>query len=190
MEFDSENDELNDIEDAKAPNYEQIVANLFDNEKELSVSTYYYLSDLPGEQLEKLKCNWLQIDEQRREMISRSMADIAENNFQVDFSPLAADMLNDPNEKVRLAALDMLWDTDKTNLIQPIIDLMATDAATSVRAPTSRPVAQACRLRQSSEAQGVSKHADTWGVLCSCQCHSILFGQEKGQQCHVVVSFQ
>ena len=134
MEFDPENEDLNDIEDAKAPNYEQIVNDLFDDEKEISVSVYYYLSDLPSEQLEKLKNSWLQIDEQRRETISRSMADIAENNYQVDFSPLAADMLNDPNAKVRLAALDMLWDTDKISLIQPIIDLMEKDEATTVRA--------------------------------------------------------
>lgn len=134
MEFDPENEDLNNIEDAKAPNYEQIVNDLFDNEKEISVSVYYYLSDLPSDQLEKLKSNWLQIDEQRRETIARSMADVAENNFQVDFSPFAADMLSDPKEKVRLAALDMLWDSDKLSLIQPIIDMMEKDESTAVRA--------------------------------------------------------
>lgn len=134
MAFDPENEELNDIEDAKAPDYEQIITDLFDTDKEISVSTYYYLSDLPSEQFEKLTANWLQIDARRRETIARNMADIAENNFQVDFSPLATDMLKDPSEKVRLAALDMLWDSDKVTLIRPIVAMMETDESTAVRA--------------------------------------------------------
>lgn len=134
MEFDSENQELDNLEDAKAPNYEQIINDLFDPEKEISVSAYYYLSDLPSEHLARLINDWPMLDERRREAIARNLADIIENNFHVDFSPIAADLLNDPSEKVRLAALDILWDTDKTLFIDPIITMMKTDAAINVRA--------------------------------------------------------
>ena len=131
MEFEQENNEL---EDAKAPDYSEILQNLLDPEKELSVSTYYYLSDMPDEHLAAFKANWLNIDGQRRVVIARNMADIAENNFQVDYSPIAPDFLNDTEDKVRLAGLDMLWDSDKVELIQPIIKIMESDQSTQVRA--------------------------------------------------------
>ena len=62
------------------------------------------------------------------------MADISENNYQVDYSPIAADLLQDESEEVRLAALDMLWDSDKVSLIPTIIEMMRSDKVTKVRA--------------------------------------------------------
>ncbi|MFK7804836.1 MAG: HEAT repeat domain-containing protein [Anaerolineae bacterium] len=134
MELDPENDNLDNLEDAKAPDYAQIISDLFEPEKEIPVSAYYYLSDLPPEHLTRLKNDWLNLEERRRGTIARNLADIAESNFAVDFSPIAADFLKDPSDDVRLAALDMLWDTDKISLIDPIITLMKKDKAISVRA--------------------------------------------------------
>ncbi len=131
MEFEQENDEL---EDAKAPDYSTILKDLADPEKELSVSTYYLLSDMPLEHFEELKALWPKLDSQRRDVLARNMADISENNFQVDYSPIATQLLNDESENVRLAALDMLWDSDRVSLIQPIIKMMQNDTATKVRA--------------------------------------------------------
>ncbi|MEM8858161.1 MAG: HEAT repeat domain-containing protein [Chloroflexota bacterium] len=131
MDFD---EEFDDLEDAKAPNYAEIISDLQDPDKDLSVSSYYYLSDLPAEYSAELKSVWANISDRRRETIARSMADISENNYQVDFSPIAADLLQDENEKVRLAALDILWDSDKVSLIKPIIKLMSDDKSTAVRA--------------------------------------------------------
>ncbi|MEM9778101.1 MAG: hypothetical protein AAF902_26225, partial [Chloroflexota bacterium] len=134
MDFDDEFEDFNDIEDAKAPNYAELLSNLKNAEVDLSVSSYYYLSDLPAEYAAELKKVWSTIGDRRREMIARSMADIAENNYQVDFSPIAADLLTDKSENVRLAALDMLWDTDKVWLVNPIVKLMRDDQSTAVRA--------------------------------------------------------
>lgn len=134
MDFDEDFNGIDDIEDAKAPNYAELISKLQDVDHELSVSSYYYLSDLPAEYAAELKSVWPAIDDSRRETIARSMADIAENNYQVDFSPIAADLLTDDSEKVRLAALDMLWDTDKISLVKPIVHLMKNDASTAVRA--------------------------------------------------------
>ncbi len=131
MEFEQENDEL---KDAKAPDYPQILKDLAEPDKDISVSTYYLLSDMPSDVLEELKQLWPTLDSQRRDMLARNMADISENNFQVDYSPIASELLNDESENVRLAALDMLWDSDRISLIQPIIEIMQNDKATKVRA--------------------------------------------------------
>lgn len=130
MDLDQDYD---DLEDAKEPNYLQILEDLKDPTKDISISAYYILSDMPADILVQFKSNWPQIDEVRRTMIARNMADISEDNFQVDFSPLAADMLNDKHEDVRLAALDILWDSDKVSLIDPVLKIMQDDTSTRVR---------------------------------------------------------
>ena len=101
MDFDEEFEDFDDIEDAKAPDYAELISKLQNADADLSVSSYYYLSDLPAEYAVEFKSTWPTIGERRREMIARSMADIAENNYQVDFSPIAADLLTDESEKVR-----------------------------------------------------------------------------------------
>jgi HEAT repeat protein len=62
------------------------------------------------------------------------MADISEENFVVDFSPAFRLLLADRSHAVRLAALDGLWDSSNTNVVDPVIELMESDAEQVVRA--------------------------------------------------------
>jgi HEAT repeat protein len=102
-------------------------------DRPLSVPMLFMLSDLAPEELEKLCAAWPDINPKRRGVIARHLADITEENYEVDFSDIFAFCLQDSSMPVRLASLDGLWDSDKVALIRPIIALMREDPEVDVR---------------------------------------------------------
>ncbi|MCA9981187.1 MAG: HEAT repeat domain-containing protein, partial [Anaerolineales bacterium] len=114
---------------------EEAVAHILDDtaDDSISIAKLYHLSDLPQELMDRLVTAWPTIPLGRRQKIARHLADIMEENYQVDFTPLFAHFLQDPHAEVRRAALDGLWDSSDTSLIPAVIALMQNDAEESVR---------------------------------------------------------
>lgn len=104
------------------------------NDEQVSIPLLYRFSDMDPAEWEHLLAVWPTLDDERRRVVTRHMADITEISYRVDFSPFFAMTLNDPSAAVRLASLDGLWDSENLSLIQPIIDLMQTDPEVDVRA--------------------------------------------------------
>lgn len=113
--------------------YNEVLDHLFSDER-LSISLLYRLSDLSPEDLAIFASKWPQVNEERRRIIARHMADICEENFVVDFAPIFQLFLRDPAPDVRMAALDGLWDFEHASLLPPVIDLMEHDVDPRVRA--------------------------------------------------------
>lgn len=99
----------------------------------ISISHIYRLSDLPQEELAQFVARFPSLPVERREALARHMADISEENFQVDYSLLTPYLLQDPSAEVRKAALDALWDSSNISLIDLIIRTMETDPSMEVR---------------------------------------------------------
>jgi HEAT repeat protein len=99
----------------------------------VSIASLYRLSDMPEEYLAQFGRRWPTLSDERRPVIARHLADITEENYQVDFSPLCRIFLQDPLPAVRQAGLDALWDSSDTSLIQPIIHAMQQDTQLEVR---------------------------------------------------------
>jgi HEAT repeat protein len=102
-------------------------------EDELVLATMYRMSDLSPEELGHFSEHWGSVADERRRIVIRHLADITEENFQVDFSAVFAHCLSDQSAAVRLAALDGLWDSERLTLLEPIISLMLTDPDQEVR---------------------------------------------------------
>jgi HEAT repeat protein len=102
--------------------------------EQVSIPLLYRLSDLSAGQMEEFQALWPQADEERRRVLMRHLADLSEENYQVEFSPIFSFGLQDSNPVVRMAALDGLWDTEQTAYIRPITALMQSDENTEVRA--------------------------------------------------------
>lgn len=94
----------------------------------------YRLSDLSAGELAQFKEAWAFAPDAKRRIIARHLADISEENFVVDFSPLCKFFLNDSVAEVRKAGLDGLWDTSDPSLISPVIKLLEADGDNEVRA--------------------------------------------------------
>ena len=91
---------------------------------EVPVHLVYRLSDMSPANFELFQREWLEVSAERRAALVRHMADIAEENYLVEFTLVFAHLFADPYPAVRIAALDGLWDTTEARLVRPIIGLM------------------------------------------------------------------
>lgn len=102
--------------------------------EQIHLPLLYRLSDLKAGQLAELEALWPQADDERRRVITRHLADLSEESFEVDFGSIFAFALADSSPAVRMAALDGLWDTEQVAYIPTIIGLMQSDENSEVRA--------------------------------------------------------
>lgn len=103
-------------------------------DEELFLASLYRMSDLTPEELSHFYEQWPLVADERRRIVVRHLADISEENFQVDFGPVFAHCLSDEQPAVRLAALDGLWDSERVSLLGQIVDMMLSDPYEEVRA--------------------------------------------------------
>lgn len=109
------------------------IMNSLRSDQPISIPMLFMLSDLSPDELDHFCAEWSGIEEERRRIIIRHLADISEENYQVDFSEIFSHCLADEAPSIRMASLDGLWDTDRLGLIEPILRLMESDADIEVR---------------------------------------------------------
>lgn len=113
--------------------FETVLDELF-NADPMPISDLYRLSDMQDEAWATFVAGWTAVPDERRQAIVRHLADISEDNFVVDFTPVFVHNFQDPMPEVRAAALDGLWDSTDIQLISQIKTLMQEDPAEEVRA--------------------------------------------------------
>ena len=128
------NEEIEQDQETKEIDYNALLAMVADEDKPIIIPSLYHLSDLPADVFDQFTELWPSIDKIRRAQIARHMADISEENYQVEYDPFTKLFIQDDNEAVRLALFDMLWDNTNTRLIPIIIGAMENDENTTVRA--------------------------------------------------------
>ncbi len=110
-------------------------------ENDVEIPHLFRLSDMKPDDAEEFRARWESAPEERREIIARHLADLSEESFEVEFSPVFADLLQDENAAVRVAALDGLWDSENTNVVSTIIRLMQSDDSLEVRHAAAKALA-------------------------------------------------
>ena len=102
-------------------------------EDSVPIYRLYELTDMTSDDLDKFTAIWPELDDERRRIVIRHMADISEEDYQVDYSEVFAYCLGDPAPLVRIASLDGLWDSERISLIKPILDMAQNDPDLEVR---------------------------------------------------------
>jgi HEAT repeat protein len=103
-------------------------------EKELHTASLYIFSKMDQDALAAFKSVWPTIPTQRRRDIMQELVEIGEANFEVYFDPVFLLGLGDEDAEVRTAAINGLWENENPSLIGPLVHLLRTDEAASVRA--------------------------------------------------------
>ena len=111
------------------------------NEEQVPVHLLFRLSDMLADEEKRFFAAWAEVEDDRRQEIMRHLADLAEDNFVVDFSPIFVKGLADSLAGVRLAGLDGLWDATDVRLIPRVLGLMQTDEDLDVRAAAASTLA-------------------------------------------------
>ena len=93
------------------------------------------------EEFAHFKRAWPTVQQDRRRVLARHMADIAEEDYLVNFAPVFAHLFSDEAAGVRQAALDGIWDSDDPTLIPPLLAMLQSDTDVAVRAAAARSLA-------------------------------------------------
>ena len=104
------------------------------HDEPVPVRFLHRLSDMQQKEQDSFFAEWPSLEAERRRVIIRHLADISEDNFVVDFSPVFTEALLDENDQVRLAALDGIWDSSDKKFIPMLIRMMQNDLSDDVKA--------------------------------------------------------
>lgn len=99
---------------------------------------YYGLSDLSALEIKRFEAtlNAMSVDE--RQHLFAELSDASESNFELSYRSLGFWGLNDPDAKVREAAIDLLWEDESIELMSRLIEVCQWDESPEVRAAAVR----------------------------------------------------
>ena len=120
--------------------FSEVLENTF-NADPIQVHLLFKLSDLDPEDWQRFTQAWAKADGERRREIMRHLADIAEEAYFVDYSPIFKLGIEDASPDVRVAALDGLWDSTDTKFVSALIALLQSDPNLDVRVAAAKALA-------------------------------------------------
>ncbi len=112
----------------------QVLAALLDDQNIFPPAYLHHFSDLEGADLEALRSVWPQVKAQRRLALLEDLEDLAEADTLVVFNNVARMALPDPDPRVRVVAIRLLWEDEDPHLAETFIQTLNTDPEASVRA--------------------------------------------------------
>jgi HEAT repeat protein len=106
---------------------------LADQTQPFPISGLYAFSNLENENAEKLATVWHNLEDKRREKIAADLADLAEDDVELEFNEVFYILLKDKDPKVRGIALDALWEDESRPLLGDLLKIMESDSSNYVR---------------------------------------------------------
>jgi len=122
--------------------YEKILWHISNSDERLSTHYLYSLSDMTHERLMRFQEVWPGIAAGRRRTLMRSLVELTELSFEVNFDPIFLVAMGDDDSEVRAAAIDGLWENEDQALIGPLVHLLRADEASNVRAAAAMALAR------------------------------------------------
>jgi HEAT repeat protein len=91
-------------------------------------------SDLDGDRLTQWRDTWIALNPNRRAALIEQLREQAEEDIESDFRPLFRAALSDADERVRLTAIEGLYEDEHASLITPLIAILRDDPSPTVQA--------------------------------------------------------
>ncbi len=113
--------------------FEALIEELADPARPLAVSKLVALSGMTAEEASRFMSVWRELDDRRRQWLIHELADLAEDNVELNFDTVFFAGLADADADVRRAAVLGLWEHKGRGLIGPLISLLGTDPDAGVR---------------------------------------------------------
>jgi HEAT repeat protein len=121
---------------------EEILTELIDSEEPLANSWLVELSHLTPEETSLLEKTWPEVEPGRRRQLITLLAELAEANPKLDFNSIFRSRLGDQDDEVRSKAIEGLWESEDTSLINTFIDLLEQDSSEAVQVAAAQTLGQ------------------------------------------------
>jgi HEAT repeat protein len=96
------------------------------------------LSNLGLKELRLLDQAWETMTAERRLEIVERLVELAEDNSDLNYDGIFKGRLKDPDDRVRRAAIEGLWESEETSLVEPLINLLTHDQVGEVRVAAAK----------------------------------------------------
>jgi len=118
------------------------------------------LSDLSESRLAEFKKGWLDISVDHRVEIMTRLGELAEDSIELNINPVSRIALNDPDDRVRAAAIRNLWEDQEPDLVEPFLSFLTTDESEAVRVAAATALGMYVYLGEMEELpEGVTDRA-------------------------------
>src|SRR5512139_4001282 len=107
--------------------FEDSLRDLADSEKRLSSQQLISFGDLSPDEVHQFADTWSQIEPSRRLRVLSDLTDLAEDNVELNFDAVFKLGLDDEESEVRLAALQGLYEYERSDLIPRLAMLLRED---------------------------------------------------------------
>jgi HEAT repeat protein len=134
-----------------------------------TVKSLTFLSDISREDRAALREAWPALPPDRRRFIARTLVDLAEDNIELDFRTALQVLLDDPDESVRLAAVEGLWEDESLPLLTRLLELLAQDPAPAVRAAAALALGRYSYLAEVGKLRGDRPEQIRRGLLTAAR---------------------
>jgi HEAT repeat protein len=114
--------------------FQEYLAGLQDEGQPLRAARLVHLSHLANEREKAFLDAWPQVQTERRRQVVRQLAELAEDNVELNFDAIFLTCLSDGDPQVRADAIRGLWEYEHRDLIEPLIGLLRSDEDAAVRA--------------------------------------------------------
>ena len=113
---------------------EQFLEIMDDTSTEMPSSAFHEVSDLSLEEMGQFARAWLDISEERQLEIVSTMAQLAEENAELDFTAVFKMCLRISDDEVLEAAIEGLWEHEDRSIIPALVEVLQSTKGTRVRA--------------------------------------------------------
>lgn len=91
-------------------------------------------SDLSRKNLRELALVWVTLPEQRKVGVLEDLEDLIEKDTIVNFDDLAKAVIDDPDPRVRVLAVRLLWECEEVRIVPMLVEILRGDEDEAVRA--------------------------------------------------------
>lgn len=133
----------------------ELVLDHIGNEQAPLSRSHLHLLSAPGRtEIQLFADRWPLIGTARRRAVIRSLVEIAEANFEVDFNDIFRLGLQDDDEEVRAQAVDGLWEDETPTLAESLLRILETDPSIMVRAGAATALGRFVLLAELEDLEG------------------------------------
>lgn len=111
-----------------------VLENLQEVNESLTADMIASLSNLSEAEQTQLATGWPELPLERRRELINQLVRIGEKNFEVNFERVYTIALEDRDEKVRIAAIEGMWENQTVIYMDYLLNMVTTDPVPEVRA--------------------------------------------------------
>ena len=126
----------------------EVIVEIGDDSQPLKHTRLLQLSGLDSDESAEFKSKWESVSQSRKRETIGSLAELAEDNLELDFAPIFLIGLEDRDDEVRTGSIAALWEYDDRSIIRPLVDLVTNDPSLEVRTAAATSLGKFAALAQ------------------------------------------